>query len=85
MVVKYFRLAQSVDKDLAKLPKNIQLKILSSFTRLKRHPLAGIKLPGELRNYYKLRVGDYRIIYSFNPKQNLIQVVKIEHRQGVYK
>ena len=85
MSVKKLRLAQSVDKNIAKLPKYIQAKIFSSFDRIMQNPVSGIKLHGELKNYYKFRVGDYRIIYSFNVKESLIQIVKIEHRQGVYK
>lgn len=85
MAVKNLQLAQSADKNLSKLPKNIQLKIISSFDRIKQNPISGIKLRGELKNYYKFRVGDYRIIYRFNLKESLVQIVKIEHRQGVYK
>ncbi len=85
MAGKDLQLAQSADKNLAKLPKNIQSKIISSFDKIKQDPISGIKLHGELKNYYKFRVGDYRIVYRFNPKESLIQIVKIEHRQGVYK
>jgi mRNA interferase RelE/StbE len=85
MSAKNLQLAQSVDKELSKLPKHIQLKIISSFNKIIQNPVSGIKLHGDLKNYYKFRVGDYRIIYSFNTKKSLIQVVKIEHRQGVYK
>lgn len=85
MSVKNLQIAQSADKGLAKLPRNIQLKILASFDRIKQNPVSGIKLHGELKNFYKFRVGDYRIVYKFNQKESLVQVVKIEHRQGVYK
>ena len=84
MAVKNLQLAQSADKSLSKLPKNIQSKIISSFDRIKQNPISGIKLHGELKNYYKFRVGDYRIVYKFSSKESLVQIVKIEHRQGVY-
>ena len=85
MSAKKLQLAQSVDKNLPKLPKHIQTKIISSFDKIMQNPVSGIKLHGELKDYYKFRVGDYRIVYSFNSKESLIQIVKIEHRQGVYK
>ena len=85
MAAKNLQLAQSADKNLTKLPENIQSKIILSFDKIKQNPISGIKLHGELKNYYKFRVGDYRIVYRFNPKESLIQIVKIEHRQGVYK
>ncbi len=85
MSAKNLHISQSVDKNLPKLPKHIQTRIISSFDKIIQNPVSGIKLHGELKNYYKFRVGDYRIIYSFNAKESLIQIVKIEHRQGVYK
>jgi len=85
MSAKNLHLSQSVDKNLSKLPKHIQTRIISSFDKIIQNPVSGIKLHGELKNYYKFRVGDYRIIYSFNAKESLVQIVKIEHRQGVYK
>lgn len=85
MAVKNLQLARSVDKSLSKLPKNIQSKVILSFDKIRQNPISGIRLHGELKNYYKFRVGDYRVIYRFNIKESLVQVVKIEHRQGVYK
>jgi mRNA interferase RelE/StbE len=34
---------------------------------------------------YRIRVGNYRVIYSIEDKQLLILVIDIGHRQGVYK
>jgi mRNA interferase RelE/StbE len=85
MPAKSFILAQKVDKNLSKLPLRIQKKILKSFEIIKTNPVAGIKLHGELEKYFKYRVGDYRIVYTFDTKKSIVIVVKIEHRQGVYK
>lgn len=85
MPAKNLQLAPSVDKNLSKLPKNIQSKIIRSFDKIQDNPISGIKLHGELKDYYKFRVGDYRVIYRIDVKKSLILVVKIEHRQGVYK
>jgi mRNA interferase RelE/StbE len=80
-----FELAQSADRSLSKLPRVVRLKVIRAFDKIQQNPVSGIRLHGELKNYYKFRVGDYRIIYSFISKKSLVQVVKIEHRQGVYK
>ena len=85
MSAKNLHLSQSVDRNLSKLPKHIQKKVISSFDKIIQNPASGIKLHGELKNYYKFRVGDYRIVYGFIAKESLIEIVKIEHRQGVYK
>jgi mRNA interferase RelE/StbE len=85
MSAKSLILAQKVDKNFSKLPIRIQKKILRSFENIKANPVSGIKLHGELEDYFKYRVGDYRIVYAFDAKKSIVIVVKIEHRQGVYK
>ncbi|HTK03653.1 MAG TPA: type II toxin-antitoxin system RelE/ParE family toxin [Alphaproteobacteria bacterium] len=77
--------AKKVNKDFIKLPRHIQAKIIAAYGRMASVPISGVKLHGELAAYYKYRVGDYRIVYKFDVHEKLIQVVKIEHRQGVYK
>jgi len=85
MPAKSFRLPKKVNKAVLKLPLHIQNKIAGAFDRIRQNPSLGAKLKGELFNYYKFRVGDYRIIYKFDKKESLIEIVKIEHRQGVYR
>lgn len=85
MPAKSLILAQKVDKSFSKLPIRIQKKILKSFENIKINPVSDIKLHVELENYFKYWVGDYRIVYSFDTKKSIVIVVKIEHRQGVYK
>ena len=85
MPVKFFLISKKANRDAKKLPLNIHEKLDHAFTKLKENPLSGEKLHGALKSYYKFRVGDYRIVYRFNSKESLIIVVKIEHRQGVYK
>src|SRR2546429_9264773 len=75
----------SARKQIKKLPTKIQTKVVDSFDRLQANPLAGPKLKGELALFFKYRIGDYRIIYEFNPKEKTLVILKIEHRQGVYK
>lgn len=85
MPAKFFLVDKKADKQFLKLPRNIQEKVLHAYRNLKSNPISGAKLKGELLNYYKFRIGDYRIVYKFNPKTSTVEVVKIEHRQGVYK
>ncbi|KKQ65980.1 MAG: Addiction module toxin, RelE/StbE [Candidatus Daviesbacteria bacterium GW2011_GWA2_38_24] len=85
MAAKSLVLEKAAKKEFTKLPLHIHRKLLQALRKIKEYPLLGIKLHGELGNYYKFRVGDYRIVYSFNDKESVIYVVKIEHRQGVYK
>lgn len=85
MPAKSLIVHKSAKKNLLKLPIKIHRKIISSLDQIKYNPTTGMKLHGELGNYFKFRLGDYRIVYKFNSKESLVEVVKIEHRQGVYK
>lgn len=85
MPAKSLIVHKSAKKNLLKLPIKIHRKIISSLDQIKQNPMAGMKLHGELGNYFKFRLGDYRIVYKFNSRESLVEVVKIEHRQGVYK
>ena len=85
MPAKSLVLEKAARKQLLKLPINIHERIINAFGIIQKNPLTGEKLHGELKGYYKFRLGDYRIVYSFNKEESTITVVKVEHRQGVYK
>lgn len=42
-------------------------------------------LTGEFRGLFKLRIGDYRVIYSSNPAGHLVIVHLIGHRRNIYE
>ncbi|MCJ7432045.1 MAG: type II toxin-antitoxin system RelE/ParE family toxin [Anaerolineales bacterium] len=44
-----------------------------------------IPLTGNLKNIYKLRVGNYRALYTFSKEDTTIVVHFVEHRSNVYK
>lgn len=85
MPAKFLITQQSAKKNLRKLPLHIHQKIIRVLDKIKENPLTGIKLHGELSGCYKFRVGDYRIVYKFDKKTSIVEVVKVEHRQGVYR
>lgn len=69
-------------KFLKKQPKDQQTRILSSINKL---PLGDIKkLKGD-NDWYRLRVGDYRIIYTINNNILLITIINIGNRGQIYK
>lgn len=78
---------RSVEKDLKKIPNNIKSLIKRAIEeRLKVNPVQfGIPLKQNLKGLMKLRVGNYRIIYSIEEKTVIVFVIKIGHRREVYK
>ena len=79
------RIPRSVEKRLNKIPLPIQNRLFAALDKLSQDPSLGFKLKGKLAKYHKYRVGDYRILYAFDTKTKTIEILAIEHRQGVYK
>jgi len=75
----------SVKKDLKNIPNKIIKSIFLKIIALQEnpHPSEARKLMGT-ENVYRIRVGDYRIIYDFNKKKSIITVLYIRHRKTVY-
>ena len=79
------RLKASAERSLSKLPRELQARILSKLDDLAINPfLAGAaKLHGE--NAYRIRVGDYRIVYDVMRDKLIVLVIRIGHRREVYR
>ncbi len=37
------------------------------------------------KEYYRLRIGDYRVIYSIDDRAKVIKILSIAHRKDVYR
>ena len=76
---------KSVKKDFRKIPKLEVLKILNEIAYLAKNPRSSKtkKLKGE--KLYRLRVGNYRVIYDIQDNLMLIFVVKVGHRSDIYR
>ena len=71
-------------KQLFKLEKNIQERIITALERIRIRPESYIKkLVGDPG--YKLRVGDYRVIMDIDNNNLLILVIKVGHRRDIHK
>jgi mRNA interferase RelE/StbE len=41
-------------------------------------------LTGDLAGFFKLRVGDYRVLYDFSQEDQIIAIIRVMHRREVY-
>ncbi len=76
----------SVEKDLRSLPKPIVARALEHIEQLKENPFPrqSIKLAGA-EQLYRLRIGDYRIIYGVEVAAKVITIHYVRHRRDVYR
>ena len=71
---------------MKKLPASLQQSIRSNLDCLAENPFANDadvkKLQGP--SGYRLRVGNYRVIYELENRKLIIQVLEIAHRKDIY-
>ena len=73
------------EKEFLKLPELIKTTIRKKILSLENNPrpFGTKKLRGT--QYYRLRTGDYRIIYSITDRNQRVKILSIAHRKEVYK
>jgi mRNA interferase RelE/StbE len=78
--------ARSARKDLEKLQTNIADRIVNEIALLasEPRPQGGVKLHGQ-KNLWRIRVGDYRVIYAIDDAQRWIDISIVRHRRDVYR
>lgn len=79
------RLRSSVAKDLRGIPKDDVLRILDRMQALRDDPRppGSEKLSAQER--YRIRQGNYRIIYGIEEVEVVVEIVKVGHRREVYR
>ena len=80
-------IAKSVEKDLRKIPVNMHETIFKAIENLVITPFPESKykkLKGT-NNFYRLRVGNYRILYEVDTHIMLLTIYRIRHRKDSYK
>jgi mRNA interferase RelE/StbE len=76
------------EKAIERLDKGTRLRVLSALERLARDPRAASNvkaLVGSLGGRYRLRVGDYRVVYELIDGRLVVLVIDIAHRREVYR
>ncbi len=76
----------SVEKDLRHLSKVVVARVMAQIESLKSEPFPrqAIKVSGAER-LYRIRVGDYRIVYEVDTQAKQITVHYIRHRREAYR
>ena len=78
--------AKGVDKDLRKIPIKTADRIANAIDKLGRNsrPSGSVKLVG-FDSEYRIRVGDYSVIYQINDSVLVVLVIEIGHRKDIYR
>jgi mRNA interferase RelE/StbE len=86
MMARYeLRFRQSVAKDLRGIPPADLRRILERIEALRDDPRAPSCEKLSAQERYRVRQGNYRVLYRVQDAEVLVEVVKVGHRREVYR
>lgn len=76
---------RSFDKEFAALQPELQRRVADALMKLADDPLppGNKKLRGS--GDYRIRVGDYRILYSLDGQAHIVRLLAVGHRREIYR
>jgi len=79
---------KSARKEFERLPARTRTKTAEALDLLSQNPYSELlrikKLKGA-ENLYRIRLGDYRVVYEIRNERLIVLVIKIGHRREVYR
>jgi mRNA interferase RelE/StbE len=71
---------------MRKLDRTNQDRVIAALERFAANPDSGdVKALRGQANLLRLRIGDYRVIFGFDPPARAIHIVRVAHRRDVYR
>ena len=78
-------LKSSAEKEFLRLPDPVSVRIFPRIKALATNPRPqGCKKLKGGRDEWRIRVGDYRVIYTVDDEEKIVKVTRIAHRLDVY-
>ena len=76
----------STKKDLRRIAQHEVARIVAAVARLREEPLphGSEKLTGS-DHTYRIRVGDYRVVYELLRSSGVVEIQRVRHRGDVYR
>ena len=78
-------LKRSAEKELDRLPSDVHKRIVKRLISLEDNPRPHRTKKLQGREGYRIRVGEYRILYIINETKKKVEIVSIGHRKKVYR
>ncbi len=79
-------LERSAEKRLRNLSGNIFRRIIPNIKLLKNDPKpAGCRKIVGAERVYRIRIGDYRVVYEIDEERQRINIMAVGHRKDVYR
>ena len=76
---------KSAEKELLRLKKSLAQRIFQKISLLKNNPYGQNSQKLEGNKGYRIRIGDYRVVYTIDKENKIILIIKIGHRREIYR
>lgn len=84
--MKYeIRILRSAEKEMEKLPQIVRNRISNRILSLETNPRPKGAKKLSTRDEYRLRVGNYRILYTVSDSESAVIIIAVGHRREVYR
>jgi len=79
-------LERGAEKDLKRLPDEIFRRVVNRIKTLSENPKpSGCRKITGSKNDWRVRIGDYRIVYEIDEKAKAVKIMIIKHRREAYR
>jgi len=76
----------STRKDLRKIPSQEIVRIIAAVEQLADEPFPhGVEKLSGAEHVYRIRIGDYRVVYEVIAKARIVEIQRVRHRKDVYR
>ena len=80
------KIKSSASRELERLPRTTIPKIVAAIKELAENPFPqGVKKLTGFDRTYRIRVGEYRILYNMYDDILVIEIIRIRHRKDAYR
>ncbi len=78
---------KSAEKEFEKLPSQVIKRISTAIDALANNPrpAGSKKLEGQKESLWRIRIGDYRVIYLVEDVIKIVEIRRIGHRKDIYE
>jgi len=77
-------MSRNAIKDLANIQKEYAVKIRNKITELAENPRNNAVVKLKFRNSWRIRIGDFRVIFDINNEEKRVYILRIAHRRNIY-
>ncbi len=79
-------IGRSAEKEIRKLPSSVLKRVVNAISELSENPRPDgcKKLKGSDEELWRIRIGDYRVLYFIEDEVQLVDIQRVRHRKDVY-